>query len=375
MSIRSWHRVAWFATALLLACGGGAQKHGPQPVPVRVTVVTRIDAPSTIMASGVVEPMQTVAVTAQVSATLLDVLFKEGDYVRAGQPLFRLDQRQLQAAVDQAHANLVRDEAQAEAARKDDVRYRRLVGLGFVSQSQADQFHATAVAAAATADADRAALRAARVNLGFTTIRAPISGRTGTLLVRRGNNVSPTTGPIVVINQINPVLVRFPILSQDFSLVQRAVAGGPLDVLAVPGDSGDVSEHGELRFLNNEIDSLTGTVMGKATFANQRRRLWPGELLYLRIQLFIQRGVLAIPTAAILTGPRGSYVFTVDTALIARSRDVTTAQQVGDLTVISHGLAVGERVVIDGQSRLSTGVRVTLLPSAGDTALSAPVHR
>ena len=214
----------------LVACNRAAPPRKQPPTPVRVAAVSRIDAPLTLVASGVVEPMQTVSVTAQVSGTLMDVLFREGDYVEQGQVLFRLDPRQLAAAADQARANLARDDAQAAAARKDDGRYAKLAELGFVSRSQADQFHAAAIAADATVEADRAALRGAEVNLGFTTLRAPISGRTGNLLVRRGNNVSPTTGPLVVINQISPVFVRFPVLSQDLPNVQRAVASHPLTV-------------------------------------------------------------------------------------------------------------------------------------------------
>lgn len=356
---------------LLTACHEAAPKRPPTPPPVRVATAVRIDAPTTIIASGVVEAMQTVDVTAQVTGALMEVLFKEGDYVQQGQPLFRIDSRQLSAAADQARATLAKDEAQAEAARKDDERYRRLASMGYVSSSQADSFRAAAKVQAATVQADRAALRAAEVNLGFATIRAPISGRTGVLLVRRGNNVSPTSGPIVVINQISPVLIRFPVLSQDFTAIQRAVAARPLDVVATSSDSSNDVEHGELRFLNNEVDSLTGTVVAKATFANARRRLWPGELVFLSIQLAVQRGVIAVPNEAVLTGQSGSYVYVVDAKSSAQTRPVTLGQQVAGLTVVTRGVAVGERVVVDGQSRIKPGARVSLLPPLGDTATVA----
>jgi multidrug efflux system membrane fusion protein len=364
-------RSAWCLVAVGLACRGASPARQPPATPVRVAVVERIDAPLTLVASGVVEPMQTVAVTAQVSATLMDVMFTEGDYVQEGQLLFRLDPRQLTAAADQARANLARDESQAAAASKDDERYRKLADMGYVSRSQADQFHATALVQAATVRADHAALRAAEVSLGFTTIRAPITGRTGSLLVRRGNNVSPTTGPIVVINQISPALVRFPVLSQDFSNLQRALALRPLVVDAVSSDSSEATERGELRFLNNEVDSLTGTVMGKATFQNLKRRLWPGELLFLTIRLDVDRGVLAVPTAAVLTGPQGSYVYVVDAKDSAATRTIAIAQEVGDLTVVPRGLTLGERVVVDGQSRLRPGSRVSVVAPGGDTSTTA----
>lgn len=370
---RSGHSRAWLTmTAVVaVACGGAAPVRQQSATPVRVAAVSRIDAPLSLVASGVVEPMQTVAVTAQVSGTLMDVLFKEGDYVEQGQLLFRLDPRQLNAAADQARANLARDQAQAAAAKKDDERYHTLADMGYVSRSQADQFHATALVQAATVQADRAALRAAEVSVGFTTLRAPIAGRTGNLLVRRGNNVSPTTGPLVVINQINPVLVRFPVLSQDFANVRRSLASHPLVVDAVSSDSAEASEKGEFRFLNNAVDSLTGTVMGRATFQNAKRRLWPGELLFLTIQLELQRGVLVVPTAAIQTGQQGSYVYVVDAKNSAQTRIVTIAQQVDSLTVVPHGVAIGERVVVDGQSRLRPGGRVSVITPGADTGTTA----
>jgi multidrug efflux system membrane fusion protein len=354
--------------ALVVACKSEPPKRGPQATPVRVATVSRIDAPVTILASGVVEPLQTVAVTSQVSGTLLDVAFKEGDLVQKGQVLFHIDPRPLQATLDQTRATLARDEAQAEAGRKDDERYRRLADMGYVSRSQADQMHATAVAQAATVEADRAAVRAATVNLGFATIRAPISGRTGSLLVRQGNNVSPGGTPLVVINQISPVLVRFPILSQDFPTLQRAVALRPVPVHAAGSDSTQATEMGTLDFLDNAIDSLTGTVTGKAQFPNASRRLWPGELVFLTVDVAVQHGVLAVPTTAIQTGQQGSFVYVVDRQNRATTRVVAAGIQVGGLTVVQSGLNVGDRVVTDGQSRLNPGSRVAIVGTGGDTA-------
>ena len=368
-----FHMLACALAIGALAAAGACSKEQPkkaQPsTPVRVATATRIDAPVNIMASGVVEPMQTVAVTTQVSGTLLDVAFKEGDVVEKGQVLFHIDPRPLQAAVDQVRATLARDEAQAEAGQKDDDRYRKLADMGYVSRSQADQMHATARAEIATADADRAALRAALVNLGFATIRAPISGRTGSLLVRQGNNASPGGSPLVVINQISPVLVRFPVLSQDFDALQRAVATHPVTVRAAASDSGSMTnEVGQLGFLDNAIDSLTGTVTGKAQFANAGRRLWPGELVFLTVEIAVQRGVIAVPTEAVQTGQQGAYVYVVDAKNAAVTRPVATGMQLSELTVITKGLNAGERVVIDGQSKLNPGSKVAIVGPGGDTA-------
>ncbi|MFI5229966.1 MAG: efflux RND transporter periplasmic adaptor subunit, partial [Gemmatimonadales bacterium] len=364
-------RLATLAAGLLacgaVSCGKSAAARKPPSTPVRVAVATRINAPVTVLASGVVEPMQTVAVTTQVSGSLLDVLFAEGQFVQKGQPLFHIDPRPLQAAVDQARAALTRDEAQAEAARRDDVRYKTLADMGYVSRSQSDQMHATSQAQAATVQADRAAVRAAQVNLGFATVRAPIDGRTGSLLVRRGNNVSPNGGPLVVINQLSPVLVRFPVLESDFPSMQAAVAAHSLPVSAASSDSTMTTEQGQLTFLDNAVDSLTGTVTGKASFANASHRLWPGELVFLTIQLRVEAGAIAIPTDAILTGQQGPYVFVVDSANAASMRPVLPGIQVSDLTVVQRGVSAGERVVIDGQSRLNSGSRVAVISTGTDT--------
>jgi hypothetical protein len=205
------------------------------------------------------------------------------------------------------------------------------------------------------------------VNLGYATIRAPISGRTGSLLVRRGNIVSPSSGPLVVINQIRPVLVRFPVADQDFPAVQRALALHPLPVVANSSDSTQSAEHGTLSFLDNAIDSLTGTVTGKASFPNSGSRLWPGELVFLTLQLDVQRGVLAVPNEAVMTGQQGTYVFVVDPKNTAQMRTIATGLTVGDMTVVAQGLTDGERVVIDGQSRLNPNARVAII-GGSDTA-------
>jgi multidrug efflux system membrane fusion protein len=352
----------------LSACGKDQAKKQLPSTPVRVATAVTIDAPVTITASGVVEPLQSVAVMAQVSGTLLDVMFKEGDAVQKGQVLFRIDPRPLQATVDQMRATLARDEAQAEAGRKDDERYAKLADMGYVSRSQADQMHATARAQAATVAADEAALRAALVNLSFATIRAPIAGRTGSLLVRQGNNVSPGGSPLVVINQISPALVRFPVLAQDFETLQRAVATHPVSVRAAASDSGSMTnELGTLGFLDNAIDSLTGTVTGKAQFPNVSRRLWPGELVFLTVEVAVQRGVIAVPTEAVQVGQQGSYVYVVDANNTATTRAVATGLQLNDQTVITKGLTAGERVVIDGQSKLNPGSEVAIVGPTGDT--------
>jgi membrane fusion protein, multidrug efflux system len=356
------------AALAVAACRAAPPARKTQPTPVRVATATRIDAPVMVSATGVVEPMQTVSVTAQVTGTLQDVLFKEGDYVSRGQPLFRIDPRPLQAVLDQARATLAKDQATSAAAARDDQRVGALAKIGYVSRSMADSQHATALAAAATVQADQANVRAAEVNIGFASITAPISGRTGSLIVRRGNNVSPTSGPLVVINQISPVLVRFPVLQQDFAPTQAAVARSPLVVTAQPSDSTGVVARGTMSFLDNNVDSLTGTVTGKASFPNGNHELWPGELVLVSVQLRVERGVLSVPTDAVLTGQQGSYVFVVDASNKAHIQQVRTGLVVGNRTVVQRGLAVGQRVVVDGQSRLDEGTAVAITGRGADTS-------
>jgi len=364
--------LAGLAALSAAACTKSNAARPPASTPVRVAKAVRINAPIALSASGVVEPMQTVAVTTLVTGVLFDVDFHEGDFVKTGDVLFHIDPRPLEAEVDQARANLARDEAQLTAARNDDARYQTLAGKGYVTQSDADQHHATALATAATVNADRATLRGALLNLEHATIRSPISGRTGSLIVRPGNVVSPTGGPLVVINQLKPVLVRFPVPDQQFPTVQRAVAMHPLLVRAASKDSADTPEMGQLSFLDNAVDSLTGIVTAKATFPNESGRLWPGELLFLDVQLDVRRHVLAVPTPAILPGQDSSYVFIV-TNNVAAQRTVSTGPEVQGMTIIDRGLKDGDVVVVDGQSRLTPGARVAVLRDSGDTARTRAV--
>ena len=350
-------------TALLLpllavaACGKPPAQHD-ETIPVRVALTTRISAPYTISANGVVEPLQTVSVEAQVGGILDSVNFHEGDEVRAGQVLFRLDARPFQAALRQAEAALARDAAQADNAHRDAERYRALVAKDYVTKSQADQADATARALSATLQADSAAVESARLNLAYTVIRAPIEGRTGSLLVRRGNLVKANADPLVVINQIHPILVRFPVTQQDFLALERRNASGAVPVRVATADSLPLAESGTLTFIDNAVDSLTGTVTAKARFDNTARTLWPGEYVRATVQLGVQQDALVVPTAAVVSGQNGAYVFVIDQQKSAQVRPVAAGRAVGAYTVIDSGLVVGDRVVTDGQSRLVAGAKV-----------------
>jgi multidrug efflux system membrane fusion protein len=347
--------------ALLVACSKQAPVEKPPPVPVTVAAVTRGPAPDAIGANGTVEPLQTASVAAQVSGLVTEVAFREGEMVRHGQVLLRIDPRPYAAALAQAEAALARDQAQAASARRDADRYAALVKDDYVTKSQAEAQTATAAALAATVTADRAAIEKARFDLENTVIRAPISGRTGRLLVHEGNLVQGSPAqPLVVINQLDPILVRFELPASAFPDVQRYSGARALSVSVIPVDSA-ATVRGRLTFIDNAIDTTTRTVELKGEFANGRGQLWPGQLVQVSLQLDVQQDALLIPAAAVETGQQGSYVFVVGSDGRATMRPITPGRSVGDdVVVVISGLTVGERVVIDGQSRLGTGTAVRI---------------
>jgi membrane fusion protein, multidrug efflux system len=286
--------------------------------------------------------------------------------VRAGQVLFRIDPRPFQAALAQAQAVLTRDVVQAQNAAREAERYASLVEKGYVTQSQADQLRATAAAQRAVVASDQAMVQAAQLNLSYATIRAPISGRTGSLLVKPGNVVrAPNPTPLVLINQLEPVQVRFTVPGRTLADLQRAAAAGQkLGVRATPtqADSGgtSVAENGELNFMENAVDTTTGALTLKARFPNHARTLWPGQFLTLTVDLYQQANALTVPAAAVQSGQEGNYVFVVDAQNKARMTPVTVARTAGEVAIITQGLQPGMRVVTDGQSRLVPGAQVEI---------------
>ncbi len=372
MMIHKFNKAFYFAVVGCgaAACGTPPVQRSPA-IPVQLASVTTIAAPLTIQSNGAVEPMQTVAIEAQVGGTLDTVAFNEGDDVDAGQVLFRLDPRPFEATLRQADAALARDQAQAQSAQRDAERYKALAEKDYVTKSQADQADAAAAAAAATVLSDKAAVDNARLSLNYTTIRAPIAGRTGRLLVRRGNLVKASGDPLVVINQLRPILVRFPVVQHDFPSLQRRFAKGNVPVRVVTADSGRVGEVGTMAFLDNAVDSLTGTVIAKARFQNQANSLWPGEYVRVSVELDVQNGAVAVPTRALLAGQDGNYVFVVGDKHVAELRSVSLGRAVGEMTTIAKGLSPGEQVVVDGQSRLTPNARVDIKATVGgDSAVT-----
>jgi multidrug efflux system membrane fusion protein len=318
--------------------------------------------PYVVTANGVAEPMQTVAVESQVNGILNRVTFAEGQPVQVGQVLFEIDPRPYVAVLDQARAQLAKDQAMAASAQRDAARYASLVKEGYVTGSQADQAEAAAASAIATLAADRANIQKAALDVANTTIRAPISGRTGSLLVRQGNLVKANSEPpLVVINQIQPILVRFAVAQSQFPDIQRYYRGGnALQVRATPSEGSGVPLLGTLAFVDNNVDSTTGTVLLKARFSNPEGTMWPGQYMSVALQLYVDADALTLPAPAVLTGQQGTYVYTIDTAGIAKQRPVQVSRTVDSLTVITSGVTLGEQVIVDGQSRLIPGSKVAI---------------
>jgi multidrug efflux system membrane fusion protein len=353
--------IATISVAAIVACSKNDPPRLPT-VPVSVTTVRRATVPYVVIANGVAEPMQTVAVEAQVNGILNRVNFSEGQDVSAGQVLFQIDARPYVAVLDQARAQLARDEATAANARRDATRYAALVKEGYVTTSQADQAEAAAASAAATVAADRATVQKAALDVANCTIRAPIAGKTGSLLVRLGNLVKANSQPpLVVINQIQPILVRFSVPQSQFPDIQRYYrSGNALQVRATPSEGTAIPIDGSLAFVDNNVDSTTGTVLLKARFSNPDGTIWPGQYMSVALQLYVDPNALTLPAPAVMTGQQGTYVYTVDTTMTARQRPVQVARTVDTLAVIASGLREGERVVVDGQSRLIPGSKVAI---------------
>lgn len=389
----------WFvaATCLCLAlttgCAAKPAARAPRAaIAVTVVPVRRASVPYEVNVNGVVTPMQTATVVSQVDGIITDVAFAEGQDVVKGQVLFRIDPRPYQAAYDQTKAAITRDRVTATYAREQAARYDTLAQTRSVTREQADQMGATAAAAAATVDADQAALDKAKFDLDNTTVRAPISGRTGSLLTHIGNVVHAAgAGGLVVINQVRPTLVRFAVPGAELSKILHYGARGGLLVTAAadaaapaaardtmtPTDAAngsprvplpgrtrpavpDPERTGTLTFIDNAVDTTTATVQLKATFANKAGTLWAGQFVATTLRLFVEDSVLVVPTGAVVTGQTGTYVWVVDSSNTAQQRPVVVERAAGDLSVITSGVSDGERVVTAGQSRLTTGAPVTL---------------
>jgi multidrug efflux system membrane fusion protein len=337
---------------------------GAPAIPVIVAPVIGMTVPLRVTAIGNVEPFKTVAIKARVDGQIVKVFFTDGQEVKEGQPLFQLDSRPFQASLQQAEAALLRDKAQLDRARKQQERYQDLLHKNFISPDAYAQFVTNADTAAASVRASEAALENARLQLEYSTIRAPISGRTGKIAIQLGNLVKANdTVSLVVINQVAPVYLSFAVPEQYLGPIRKYMANGKLTVEARVQGIESVAA-GELAFIDNTVDVGTGTVKLRAVFPNKDSVLWPGQFVTASVTLREEHDALVVPSQAVQTGPKGSFVFVVKPDLAAEVREVAVERVEGANSVIAKGLAAGERVVINGQSRLVAGSRVSIKSDA-----------
>lgn len=332
-------------------------------VPVLVGRVEERSVPVQIEGIGTVQAFSTVSVKSQVEGEITAVHFAEGEEVREGAPLFTLDKRPFEAQIRQVEANIARDKAQLSYSRRQLERYTALVDKGFIARQQYDAAFAEVAALEATLKANEASLEAAQLRLGYCTIQAPITGVAGGLKLNRGNLVKANDNerPLVILNQIQPIYGVFSVPERNLSEIKKYMGKRKLEVLAhIPGDPGG-PEKGELAYMENAVDTKTGTIQLKGRFSNKAKRLWPGQFVNMVLTLYTEGRALVVPSQAIQSGQQGTYVYVVTEDLKAEYRLVEVGRRVGQEVVILKGLAPGERVVLDGQLRLADGSRVKIV--------------
>jgi multidrug efflux system membrane fusion protein len=338
------------------------------PIPVTVSIAIQKTVPVELRAIGNVQAYSTVTVKSKVGGELVGVHFKEGQDVKKGAPLFTIDPRPYEAALKQAEANLQKDIAQAKHAREDARRYESLIQKGVVPQQQYDRFSADADALEATVLADRAAVENAKIQLGYCSIHSPIDGRTGSLIVQQGNHIKAEDISLVVINQIVPIDVAFSVPEQFLSEIKKHMAFEKLQVEALVPMNDERPERGVITFIDNAVDTNTGTIRLKGTFANREKKLWPGQFVNVVLTITTEPNAIVVPSQAIETGQEGQYIFVVKEDLSVESRPVVAGRSVNNETVVKKGLNPDEKVVTDGQLRLYPGAKVEIKTSDSATA-------
>lgn len=338
------------------------KKSAPKPaaVPVAVTPALQQSVPVRQQAIGNVEPYASVAVKARVDGQLIAVNFREGQEVRRGEVLFRIDARPFEAALRQAEANALRDAAARDQARSQAKRYQELLDKNFVSKEAYAQIATNAQVAEATAKASEAALENARLNLAYCTISSPIDGYAGKLLLQVGNLVKANdANPLVVVNQVRPIYVSFAVPEQALAEIRARMATGSLPVEVIPAGESQVLATGRLVFVDNAVDPSTGTIRLRGEFDNASKALWPGQFVNVSVRLREQPEAIVVPARALQTGPAGQYVYIVKPDMTAEMRAVTVERTEGEQAVVK-GVARDERVVTRGALRLAPGARVEI---------------
>ena len=372
--------------------GRGGKKGGAGDVPVTVAMVTQKTVPVEIQVIGNVEAYSTISVKAQVGGQLTNVYFHEGDFVKKGDPLFTIDPRPYEAALNQAvatvakdeaalgqaRANLARDSANLKYQESQASRYAELFKGGIISKDQSEQLNATADATSQGVAADKAAIESAqaelqgakaavesaRVQLSYTNIPSPIDGRTGNLTIKQGNVVAPNL-ELITITQVEPIYVTFSVPEAQLSDIKRYMAERKLEVRARLQDELSTEETGVLTFVDNSVDTTTGTIKLKGTFENHDRKLWPGQFVRVTLRLSQRPNAVIVPNQAIQTGQNGTFVYVVKPNRSVEVRYVTATLRVDQDMVVDKGLAPGETVVTEGQLRLAPDSKVVVRDGRG----------
>jgi len=358
----------------ITGCGNSRAKQTPQRVvPVKIGQVSLQQVPLQIRAIGNVEAYNTVSVKALIGGEVISVNFKEGQDVKQGALLFQIDPRPYQAALKQAEAQMAKDVAQAKNAEEQAKRYQILVQKDYVSRDQYDQYRANADALLATVEADRANVENSRLQLAYCTIRSPIDGKVGSVLVNLGNIVKANDVTMLTINKIMPIYVTFSVPEKNLADVKKYMLAKSLKIEAlILGDENRPAQ-GRLTFIDNAVDTTTGTIKLKGTFENRDRRLWPGQFVNVVLTLTIESNAIVLPAAALQAGQQGQYVFVMKSDSTVEYRPVTVARLHGELAVIAQGVQQGEKVVTDGQFQLTAGTRVEVKGEQPAAPVSQPV--
>jgi multidrug efflux system membrane fusion protein len=391
MKFISYIAIIPIVLAGLLGCSSSSSapvKSGRQQAAlITPVVVLEKSMPVDLRVIGSAEAYTAIRVKAQVSGQLMKVQFRQGDDVKAGDPLFLIDPRPFDAAIQQSEANIAKDTAllrQAEANMRRDIaqekyardqaaRYQKLFSEGVMSKQQTEQFDSEANMRTEAVGADRAAIESAQASLkadtsnlesaklqrAYCEIRSPVDGRTGDLNIEEGNLVRNSDAELVTINQVHPIYVTFSIPENRLAEVRKSMAAGPLSVTAnAPGDTSQ-TEAGQLTFVDNTVDNTTGTIKLKATFANANSRLWPGQFVNVALRLKMLQNAVVVPVRAIQMSQDGEFVYVIKGDQSAEMRPVTSGLRIGEEVVVEKGLEKGETIVIEGQGRLAPGMKVT----------------
>jgi len=358
--------VIWWSTTEKRVPQAAAQTPA-QAIPVTAGTVAVEDVPVFLHGIGTVQAYNSVAIKSRVDGQIVKADFKEGQDVKEGDPLFQIDPRSYQAALEQAQAAKQKDEAQLVGAQADLERYAQLVPSGHQTRQSYDQQKAQVAQLQASIKGDEAQINTAKINLGYTDIRSPIDGRLGARLVDKGNIVHANDNTaLVMITELKPIFVSFTLPQETLDDVHQNNKQAPLVVRAFSGDGKKQLAEGKLTLIDNMIDQTTGTIHLKARFDNEDERLWPGEFVSLRVILSTRSGVPTVPQQTVQQGPNGHYAYVIKPDSTVERRAVEIASIQDGIAVVTKGLTAGERVVVDGQYRLTEGARVN------PTAATAP---